>query len=752
MKIIWRIAKVELRTLFYSPVAWLVLFVFAYQAGFAVTSTFQLLIRFIASGGIGEGEGATSYFNNFFKELLSRLNFYIPLLTMGLMSRETSSGSIKLLYSSPVKIVQIVLGKYLSILVYSGVLIVILCLFFFSSAFFIVSPDYGLLLSSLCGTFLTICLYAAIGLLMSSMTIYQPIAAISTLITIAFLQHIGDLGQSIDLIRNVSYYLSLSSRYENFTEGLISSKNFFYFLFMTMLFLGLTIFIMTIKKQSTPLKILIIRFCFFVSVLFLGIYLTSKPANIGYYDGTAVKRKTLSAVSQQLVSQIKYPLRVHTFVNLLDFNSEPGYSDSRYIHRDIFEPFQRLLKDEIQFDYTYYYDSIENAGLYDLYPKLSSKEVARKVADSRGINFEKVLAPEELRKTVNIDPEGKTIVSQLEIGDKKTFLRFFQDYAIYPFEFEISSALEHMVGHPVKIGFTTGHNERSITKSGSKDYTFQINTGANREALINRGFDLKEIDLSTENIPDSMNAVVIAAPRLAFSAAEKEKLDRYVEEGGNLIVLGDLGSQKVLNTLTENIGVRFSEDTLYQFHRKNPVDFIIGNLTQTGAGYSNMCKRLWKDSAAFTFPGASLIEYKKAGTALFVADSIIVAPHSWSSNSGNTDDRNQQTYPVVIRLSRTVSGRRQLIIVASDADFITDGLVDRTTVASMNNYLFPELFRSMGDTTFHLGIGMGRPKSKDVNLLIGHDQLTFIRTVCLFVLPGILLLTGTVILIIRKNK
>ena len=52
------------------------------------------------------------------------LYLYIPMLTMNLMSREFSSGSIKLLYSSPVTNSEIILGKYVAMLVYSLVLMV----------------------------------------------------------------------------------------------------------------------------------------------------------------------------------------------------------------------------------------------------------------------------------------------------------------------------------------------------------------------------------------------------------------------------------------------------------------------------------------------------------------------------------------------------------------------------------------------------------------------------------------------------
>ena len=55
--------------------------------------------------------------------MLEHLYFYIPFADHGLMSWEFSSGSIKLLYSSPVTSAQIILGKYLSVMIYCAVLL-----------------------------------------------------------------------------------------------------------------------------------------------------------------------------------------------------------------------------------------------------------------------------------------------------------------------------------------------------------------------------------------------------------------------------------------------------------------------------------------------------------------------------------------------------------------------------------------------------------------------------------------------------
>ena len=104
MKTIYKIARTELQTLFYSPIAWLILVIFTFQASMAFTNGLAGNVR---SQELGYGlynvtMGVFAGWRGMFIAMQQYLYLYIPLLTMGLMSRELSSGSIKLLYSSPV--------------------------------------------------------------------------------------------------------------------------------------------------------------------------------------------------------------------------------------------------------------------------------------------------------------------------------------------------------------------------------------------------------------------------------------------------------------------------------------------------------------------------------------------------------------------------------------------------------------------------------------------------------------------------
>ena len=94
MKLIYRIAKAELRMLFCSPVAWFLLVIFTLQTALFFTGRYEWFMK-----GNEYGNGRTMmtsmalFANGIWGIVQNYLYYYIPLLTMGLISRELSSGS-----------------------------------------------------------------------------------------------------------------------------------------------------------------------------------------------------------------------------------------------------------------------------------------------------------------------------------------------------------------------------------------------------------------------------------------------------------------------------------------------------------------------------------------------------------------------------------------------------------------------------------------------------------------------------------
>jgi ABC-2 type transport system permease protein len=255
-----RIAKIELNSLFYSPIAWLMLIVFFIQTSIAFSGILSYWITVQELGG--QYTESREFFTSkifgtpggIIGTIAYNLFLYLPLLTMGLISREISSGTIKLLYSSPIRIRSIVLGKFMAIAAYSLVLTMAVALFELMGVFFIEGVDMGLLLSCLLSIFLLLCAYGAIGLFVSSLTSYQVVAAIGTFVLFAFLNYLSQLWQDIDFFRDITYALSLSGRTNKMAGGLITSKDLIYFTIIVILFLGLTMLRLRGKRSAEDRK------------------------------------------------------------------------------------------------------------------------------------------------------------------------------------------------------------------------------------------------------------------------------------------------------------------------------------------------------------------------------------------------------------------------------------------------------------------------------------------------------------------
>ena len=151
MRITFSIAKTELQDLFYSPVAWLILIVFSFQSGNIMRDLIDEIVKTQSIGYYDTFVTLYIYGGWFglFVKVQSYLYLYIPILTMGMMSRELSSGSIKLLYSAPIKNTHIVLGKYLGMLLFGLVLMSVLIIYAIYGMVLIDNVEAPMILSGL---------------------------------------------------------------------------------------------------------------------------------------------------------------------------------------------------------------------------------------------------------------------------------------------------------------------------------------------------------------------------------------------------------------------------------------------------------------------------------------------------------------------------------------------------------------------------------------------------------------------------
>ncbi|MFC4476376.1 Gldg family protein [Flavobacterium chungangensis] len=754
MKTIYRIAKTELNTMFYSPVAWVVLVIFSIQSSWKFFGTIE---RFEKSQKIGQGMDNLSQvifsgFSGLYTEMQTYLYLYVPLLTMGLVSREINSGSIKLLLSSPIRIKDIVLGKYLAIAAYCLLFVAILGLQVAIAYFSIENLDLKFAISGLIGLYLLVCTYAAIGLFMSCLTSYQVVAAISTLVVLAGLNFIGKLWQDVEVVKDITYFLSIAGRADQMLQGLIISKDVFYFVLVSGLFIVLSIYKLQTGRDAQTISRRVLKYTLLITVVLSFGYITSRAPLTFYHDMTRNKDNTLTKSSLDVVNKIEGPVKITTYVNLLDINYYMAMPYSQNSDIASFAKYTRFLP-QIEMEYVYYYDTSTNEALYAQNPGLNDKQLAQKMVESQGMKLKKLYSPEEIKKVIDLGPEQNRVVRTVEYNGKKTFLRMFDDLFKAPFEKEISASLKRLVSNPVKIVFATGNMERSIEKNGDKNYKTGFNEITFRNSLINQGFEVASVDINAQNIPSETNILVIADPKTQLSQGAVDRISKYIDQGKNLMLLAEPETNSALASITEKLGMSFTKKTLVQASETNSPDFLV---TELQKNIDTTVIKLSKNRNNNPIPLISSSGITVTKDAGFKVTPLLKTNNqpAWESHAGITsisEDLKKQPsmkeMPLVAALTRNINGKTQKIIVAGDADFMGNAELSRggsgtfqfvTDIFSwFSNYQFPI------DTT--------RPEKTDKKITISSNQVFINKIIFIGLFPLLIILSGAFILI-RRNR
>ena len=765
MKTIFRLAKTELRILFCSPVSWLILVIFAFQAGLNFSDTFGGLLKRQAMGyGLGGiTEETFAGYTGLLISMLKSLYLYIPLITMGLMSRELSSGSIKFLYSSPITTTQIILGKYLSMLIYGAILMAILLVYVVFGTFTIENMDLFFVLTGVLGLYLLTCAYAAIGLFMSSITSYQVVAAMGTLAILTVLNFIGEVGQDISFVRDITYWLSISGRAYKFLAGMICSEDVLYFVIVILLFILLSIMRLQAARKKHNMMVTFTRyFAVIGGALFIG-YLSSLPVSKVYYDATALKTNTLTPGSQQVVKKLDGGLTITTYMNILDENYGSALPSQLKSDFELFEQYVRF-KPEIKMKYVYYYAPSVEPSFSDRFLELQGKERAEHICKIMELDFDMFLSTEEIDQIIDLKSEGYRFVRILERENgKNTTLRLYNDMMKHPSETEITSALKRFLVPAPKVAFLTGHGERNVNSAGERYYYTFARSIYFRQSLINQGFDATELNVKDQDIPEDINILVIADMRSSLSPEEMAKLERYIERGGNLFILGEPNRQEAMNPLLSKFGVELMPGTLVQLHEDHLPSIITAKLTDHAAAQCFRYKQLKGWGGSLVMPDASPLRYSTNSGYEVKPLAMTLEKGSW--NELETTDfldgelsinasigELEQSYPVVLSLTRQRGDKEQRIVITGDADCISNGELanSRNGIFAINFNFITETFKWLSYGEFP--IDTSRPDTVDNTIFLSRKASPWIKFFAMGVIPFILAFAGFMVWYRRKGR
>lgn len=241
------ILKKELRSYFYSPIAYVILGVFLFIMGVIFAKFVDIYQHFNSVQRFGGGQGITldKLATYLYQNMAFILCFVTPFLTMKLYAEEKRQHTFELLFTAPLRKFDLVLGKFLA--AYS--LMVFMVLVSFIYVFFMIlwgNPELPIIGTTYLGLLLALACYVSLGGLISAMTSSQAIAAVWTFIALLLLWLLQSLGQGITAKTGfiewgpLLVFLSPLGHFNSFSEGLIHVKDIVYFLSFTLITLYFT--------------------------------------------------------------------------------------------------------------------------------------------------------------------------------------------------------------------------------------------------------------------------------------------------------------------------------------------------------------------------------------------------------------------------------------------------------------------------------------------------------------------------------
>jgi ABC-2 type transport system permease protein len=238
MNNVLNIARYETRRIFLSPLAWTVLAVVQFIMGFV----FINMIATYATYNTSDAYGVSDYVaGSLYGMATIVLLLVMPLMTMRLFSEERKNQSITLLFSAPLSLTEIVLGKFLGLMSFVGAILLLMLLMPASLAWS-TSLDWGRIASGLLGLFLMMMAFGAAGLFVSSLTREPTIAAVGGFGLLLMIWLLSILTGNDNIPYNEVFgYLSLIDHYDSLRRGIFDSADVVYYLLFTALFLWLTV-------------------------------------------------------------------------------------------------------------------------------------------------------------------------------------------------------------------------------------------------------------------------------------------------------------------------------------------------------------------------------------------------------------------------------------------------------------------------------------------------------------------------------
>lgn len=633
----------------------------------------------------------------------------VPVLTMRSMAEEKRQKTDQLLMTAPVSLWKIVLGKYLAMVTIFLIPMAILCLYPLILLQF-GSVSLPMAYTAILGDTLFGAACLGIGLFLSALTESQVIAAVLTFGVLFFLNMASGIANVIGasgVLASVLNALCIYQPFINFVQGIFDLSGVLYYVTVIILSLFLTVQLMQ-KKHGTYRASMVVFGC--VAAVLVNLIAGKLPSQYLKYDVSDQKLFTTGDRTAEIVKGLDEDITLYLI-------AQQGSEDATL---------QKLL---------------------DRYAGLSS-HIKVETKDP-------VLYPNFVSRytSENLSENSVLVVGQnrSKAVDYYDIYQYSMDYSTYSSslssfdgEGQITSAIAYVTAEDMPIVYTlTGHDEAELSTT--------VTSSIEKENI-----ELKSLSLLTEEaVPEDAKAVIIYGAISDISEDEKNKLETYLEQGGQLVMLPGYTDKETpnLDSLLSDYGIALAEGLVLegdsQHHLPNYPYYLLPTI-QSSTYTSDVSSRYVLLAFA-----QGMTESPDISDDLTYESLLTTSALSYSKTNLESENLDQEEgdiagpFDLGAVVTKTIDEDTEAKLIVFSSETLLDEQVD-SMVSGGNSTMFLNVMSQLVDHENTVSI---EPKSMSTEYLtVSAGSAIFWGILTIILLPLFLLITGGVIWFGRRKR
>ena len=633
----------------------------------------------------------------------------VPVLTMRSMAEEKRQKTDQLLMTAPVSLWKIVLGKYLAMVTVFLIPMAILCLYPLILLRF-GSVSLPMAYTAILGYTLFGAACLAIGLFLSAVTESQVIAAVLTFGVLFFLNMASGIANVIGasgLLASILNALCIYQPFINFVQGMFDLTGILYYVTVIVLALFLTVQLMQ-KKHGTYRASMVVFAC--VAAVLVNLTAGKLPSQYLKYDVSDQKLFTTGDQTAEIVKGLDEDITLYLI-------AQQGSEDATL---------QELL---------------------DRYAGLSSHIKVETKDPVLYPNFVSQYTSE------NLSENSVLVVGQnrSKAVDYYDIYQYSMDYSTYSSslssfdgEGQITSAIAYVTAEDMPVVYTlTGHNEAELSTT--------VTSSIEKENI-----ELKSLSLLTEEaVPEDAKAVIIYGSISDISEDEKNKLEAYMEQGGQIVMLLGYTDKDTpnLDSLLGDYGITLADGLVLegdsQHHLPNYPYYLLPDI-QSSAYTSDVSSRYVLLAFA-----QGMTEAADISEDLTYESLLTTSAKSYSKTNLESENLEQEAADITgpfdlgVVVTKTIDENVEAKLIVFSSETLLDEQVD-SMVSGGNSTLFLNVMSQLVDHESTVSI---EPKSMSTEYLtVPAGSAIFWGILTIILIPLLLLATGGIIWFGRRKR